>query len=132
MKACLLLSHGNIAQALLDASRKIVGECQNIYALDCDNIATDLVYENIAHLIKNENLIDGLFILVCLRGGTGWNVAARIARDFPNVLVMSGMNLSILLSFITKHSKFGFEELATILLEDGKRGISQLSQPAPR
>ncbi len=126
MIGCLLLSHGSVAQALLDASRKIVGEWPNVYAFDCDQVAANLLYEKIARLIESENLQDGLFILVCLRGGTCWNVAARISRDFQKVAVISGVNLSILLSFITKHTKFDFNELAAVLIEDGRRAISQL------
>ena len=126
MVGCLLLSHGSISHALLEASRKIVGESSNVFAMDCDHLTTQLLYENIAHLIESENLKDGLFILVCLRGGTCWNVATRIARDFQRVVVMSGVNLSLVLSFITKHDKFRFDELTNVLLEDGRRGISKL------
>ncbi|HEX9654345.1 MAG TPA: PTS sugar transporter subunit IIA [bacterium] len=125
MVGCLLLSHGNIARALLDASRKIVGDCPNVYALDCEHVTTNILYERIAHLIESENLKDGLAILVCLRGGTCWNVAAKIARDFPKVVVVSGANLSIVMSFITKHNKVSFDELADVLVEDGKRAVSQ-------
>lgn len=130
MVGCLLISHGNIAQALLEASRKIAGECPNLFALDCHDLSTDILYEKIAQLIESENLKDGLFILVCLRGGTCWNVAARIARDFKKVAVISGVNLSIVLSFITKQNKFTFDELSNVLLDDGRRAISQFSQPA--
>jgi len=106
-----------------------VGESPNLFALDCDNLATPQLYEKIAHLIESEDLKDGLIVLVCLRGGTCWNVAARIARDFPKVVVLSGVNLSLVLSFVTKHNKFTFDELASILLEDGRRAISQIGLP---
>lgn len=126
MVGCLILGHGSVAQALLAASRKIVGECSNVFALDCEHLTTDLLYEKIAHLIESENLKDGLFILVCLRGGTCWNVAAKIVREYRNVVVISGVNLSMLISFISKQHNFTFDELANVLIEDGKRAISKI------
>jgi mannose/fructose-specific phosphotransferase system component IIA len=127
MISCLLLSHGKIAEALLETSRRIVGECENIYALNCSSLTPEAVYEKIVYLIESENLYDGLFIVVCLKGGSCWNAGARIAKNYQKVALISGLSLPMVLSFITKRAKFPFEELAQILIEDGKRGIARLN-----
>jgi len=69
MPTCLAISHGQIAQAFLDAAKQITGECSDIYSLNCDRDTPKGLYDKITHLIESENLKDGLFILVSLRGG---------------------------------------------------------------
>lgn len=127
MIGCLILSHGKLAEAYLDASRQIVGECQNLYALNCENLTPKGLHERITHLIESEDLKDGLFILVSLRGGSCWNVAARIVREYENIQLLSGVNLSVILSFITKQDQYNFREFGEVLLRDGQRGISCLN-----
>jgi len=127
MPTCLAISHGQIAQAFLDAAKQITGECSDIYCLNCDRDTPKALYDKITHLIESENLKDGLFILVCLRGGSCWNAAAKVAKEYEKVELISGLNLSIVLSFITKRKHCGFKELTDVLLKDGVRGISRLN-----
>lgn len=128
MIGCLLLSHGKLAEAYLDAAIRIVGEREGLYAINCEDLAPEALYERVAHLIQSERFEDGLFILVGLRGGSCWNVGARIARDYPRVELLSGVNLAMLLSFLSKRNQYRFEELATVLINDGARGIARLKR----
>ena len=125
MVSCLVISHGQIAQVFLDAAKQITGECGELYRLDCDRDTPKALYDKITHLIESENLETGLFILVSLRGGSCWNAAAKVAKEYEMVELISGLNLSIVLSFITKREHYGFDEFAEVLLEDGVRGISR-------
>lgn len=123
----LVLSHGKIAEAFVQACKQIAGECRNLYTLNCDNLTPKDLHKQIAHLVETENFRDGLFILVSLRGGSCWNAAAKIAREYENIKLISGLNLSILLSFVTKRDKYNFEDLADILCKDGARAITRLN-----
>ncbi|NIR49790.1 PTS sugar transporter subunit IIA [candidate division KSB1 bacterium] len=125
MIGCLILSHGDVAQAYLDAVRQIIGECEHVYAMNCQHLTPKLLYDEIAHLLDSKDLEDGLFIFVSLRGGTCWNVAARIANQYGKVEVLSGINLSIVLSFVSKRDHYRFEEFGEVLLADGMRAISR-------
>ncbi len=126
MVSCLVISHGQIAQVFLDAAQQITGEFGHLYSLDCDRDTPKTLYHKITHLIESENLKGGLFILVSLRGGSCWNAAAKVAKEYEEVELLSGLNLSIVLSFITKREHFGFIVFAEVLLKDGVRGISRL------
>lgn len=116
-----------MAQALLDACKQIIGECNNVYALSCRGLTPKGIYDNITHLIESKNLKDGLFIFVSLRGGSCWNAASRILRERGKVELISGLNLSIILSFVTKSKQYSFEELGEVLVRDGMRGITRLT-----
>ena len=125
MVGCLILSHGQIAQAFVDACKKISGDADNLYTLKCDGLAPKALLEKIENLIETEDLKDGLFILVSLRGGSYWNAAARLAQKYDKIEIISGLNLSQVLSFITKKNKYSFEKLAEVLYQDGLRGITR-------
>ncbi|MCG8605241.1 hypothetical protein MJD09_09610 [bacterium] len=126
----MILSHGSVAEAYLEASRKILGECKNLYTLACDNLSPKQLHDEITHLIDEENLRDGLFILVSLRGGSCWNVAAAISREYDKVELLSGLNLSQVLCFATKNTQYSFEDFGEVLLQDGIRGVTRLSSPS--
>ncbi len=129
MVGCLVLSHGAIAQALIEASKSIVGECEQVFTLTGPELSVRQVRDRIAELIHDRDLHEGLFILVSLRGGSYWNAALHIAKEFDKVQLISGINLSLLLSFITKHQKCTFEELGQVMLEDGRRAITLVDNP---
>lgn len=123
MFGCLILSHGFLAEASLEASKQIVGECKNLYSINCHDMTPESLYKEIISLLESENLNEGLFILVSLRGGSCWNAAAKIVMEYKNVKLISGLNLSMVLSFVTKQNQYSFEELTNILMNDAVRGI---------
>lgn len=126
MKGCLVVTHGEVGSAIVEAGERIAGRCEQLFALKTANLTPRQIHEKIVKLIDTEDVSDGLFILVCLRGGSFWNRAARVAKEFGNVQVISGLNLSMILSFITKHKSYSFTELGDIIINDGSRGISKL------
>lgn len=126
MPDCLLLSHGRVAKSLIEACEQILGECPHMYAIDCASLTPSALYEQIQNLIERENLRDGLFILVGLRGGSLWNAGCRVVRNWPQTEIISGLNLPMVLSFATKKDRYSFNELGDVLVHDGKNGISRL------
>lgn len=126
MNACIVLSHGKIAEAILEACNKIAGETDHIFALNCEGQSPKALLDRLVHLIETENLRDGLFIFVSLKGGSCWNAAARIVKEFDKVQLISGLNLPVVLSFILKRDKYSFEELGEVLVKDAVRGINRM------
>jgi len=126
MVGCLVLSHGKVAQAMIDATRGIVGECEQLFTLTVQDLSVREIHKRIAAVIEKHDLQDGLFILVGLPGGSFSNAALHIAREFEKIHVISGVNLSVLISFITKHKKYNFEELGQVMLQDGQRALTML------
>ena len=60
-------------------------------------------------------------VFVDVYGGSCWR-AARLAR-LPKAHVITGFNLPMLLSFVTKRTTVPFEEIPSVLNTDGERGI---------
>lgn len=126
MTGCLVLSHGGLAQAIIEASQRIVGECDQLFCIECANLAPPEVHNEIVRLIEDQHLADGLIILVGLRGGSYWQAAARIAHQYEFVEVISGFNLATILSFVTKRNQYPFADLVDVLAQDAIRGVTRL------
>jgi len=91
-------------------------------AFSNDNLAPPIIYQNIVEVIKKNNA-DKMIAMVDLRGGSCWTVAKMITREFPEMKVISGVNVPMLISFLTKRDKVPFGELPQVLDTDSHRGI---------
>lgn len=118
----IVICHSLLAFELVNAVQKILGHAEYVYAFSNDNLAPPIIYQNIVDVIKKSNA-DKIIAMVDLRGGSCWTVAKMITREFPQMKVISGVNVSMLISFLTKRDKLPFEELPQVLNTDGHRGI---------
>ncbi len=123
MIKCVVVSHGEVASGLVASCERILGECEHVYALQCRGLSRPQVQQQIEALIETENLHEGLLILVSLYGGSFWQSAVHVAGKHRNVEVISGVNLSLLISFVTKRSQYSLKELPDVLLNDAVRAI---------
>ncbi|RMD88063.1 MAG: hypothetical protein D6813_12695 [Calditrichaeota bacterium] len=124
----IILSHGPLAEAMVEACKCIIGEIDHLYALRCDDCSRDSLYEQLTHLVTSSEARDGVFIFVGLKGGSCWNVAARVVHEHDRVELISGVNISLILSFLMKRDRFRFENLGEILINDAFRGITRYTK----
>jgi PTS system mannose-specific IIA component len=122
MIGCLVISHGDIAQSLVNTSQKIAGDCDALFSLSSDG-QTNQVADEIKSLIAQERFSEGVIIMVCLHGGSGWNISRALTNGRSNVALISGTNLPMVLSFITKRNMYPFDELVDLVTEDAKKGV---------
>jgi mannose/fructose-specific phosphotransferase system component IIA len=118
----IIICHRLLAFELVNAVQKILGHTEYVYAFSNDNLAPQMIYENIIDVIKKNNA-NKIIAMVDLRGGSCWTVAKMITREFPQMKVISGVNVPMLISFLTKRDKLSFEELPEVLNTDAHRGI---------
>ena len=129
MKHAILLTHGPIGEALIEAVRGIMGFDEGLHALAVTDMSITEIASRLSALVSGpDELQDGVLIMASLRGGSCWNVAVSIASDYKHVRVLSGVNLPMVLSFITKRESLPLEALAAEVQHDGARGICLLSQ----
>ena len=120
----VFVTHGPVGDALIEAVRGIIGIDEGLHALSVTNMSVEEIYQRLSALVNApEEKQDGIIILACLKGGSCWNVSAAIAQKHENVKVISGVNLPMALSFVTKRDDFGLEELAVEIEKDGKEGV---------
>jgi mannose/fructose/sorbose-specific phosphotransferase system IIA component len=128
MKHAILLTHGPIGDALVEAVRGIMGLDDGLHALSVTDMSIAEIASRLQAMVTGpDEKQDGVIIMASLRGGSCWNVAVGIASQHSNVRVLSGVNLPMVLSFITKRQDLTLEQLVEEAHHDGLRGICLLS-----
>jgi len=110
----------DIGNSLLKALESISGSFENIIFFSNNGLSTKELADKIS-VVCTDCQDDGIIILVDVYGGSCWR-AAKLAK-LQSCHIVTGLNLSMLLSFVNKRNSFSFDELSSILVEDGKRGI---------
>jgi PTS system mannose-specific IIA component len=123
----IVLTHGRIGEALIDASASILGETDNIYALSTANLSFFDINRQLKEIITTQNWEGGAIVMVSLMGGSCWNSAVALARQLPKIEIVAGVNLTMLISFLSKRNRYPLSELAEIVREDGIRGIAKFT-----
>ncbi len=118
----ILLCHANLAEELLKTTRKILGHTETLYSFSNDRVTPELLFEEVYQFVR-ERASDEVVVLVDLRGGNCWKVGCRLWQQFPQIRVLSGVNLPMIVSYITKYQTQPFEKFVEIIEHDGHRGI---------
>ena len=121
----IVITHGPLAQALIKGAETILGKVSLIYGFSTTDLSIPAILEKINQIMKDDKWPGETLILVSLKGGSCWNAAVTTKRQNQNIEVISGVNLSMLLSFLTKRDSHQLKELATVVLQDGIRGIEK-------
>lgn len=100
----ILVSHGNLAKAMLDNVEMLMGPQDNIaaYGLTRDEKTDDFMDILRAEISRHgkENVI----FISDLMNGTPCNVLIMLTRDYPGLYHITGMNLATIIGCITARS----------------------------
>lgn len=121
----IIITHGPMAQAIIKAAETILGKTTYIYGFSTTDLSIPATLEKINKILAEDDWPDETLILVTLKGGSCWNAAVTTKMYNQNLEVISGVNLSMVLSFLTKRDSHQLKELAALVLEDGIRGIEK-------
>lgn len=115
----ILLAHGDMAAGIVDAVRQIAGaEADVLTPLSNRGLSPQLLAARVRELLEQ-----GAGILFTdLQSGSCGFAARLLARDFPDLVVISGVNLPVLLEFVM-HCDLPMEQLVPRLLARGRTAI---------
>ncbi|MFQ5536916.1 MAG: PTS sugar transporter subunit IIA [Gemmatimonadota bacterium] len=122
----LIVSHGHLAEGLIDAVRRIAGPAADgLTSISNDGLSP----EELGRAIDQAAGEGPAVIFVDLQSGSCGTAAFASSRGHPKRAVICGVNLPIALDFVF-HRDLSLEELVPRLLEKGREGIAQLGRPA--
>ncbi len=117
----IIICHGKLAFELIQAAERILGNVDHVLTFSNDQMSPQALYAEVSGTIRKD---EELLILVDLRGGNCWRIGKMIEQEFPRAKVVSGVNLPMVISFVTKRESLAFEELVATVEKDGHRGIA--------
>ena len=134
MIGIILISHGNLAEGLLDAAKMITGEVEKIVCIGLqpeDDI--DLLVDRIGGAANQVDDGDGVLLMVDLFGASPFNASGRLVlAEKGNLELITGMNLPMLVEILVAREGLSLEDASEMAINAGKSGISRLSDKISR
>jgi mannose/fructose-specific phosphotransferase system component IIA len=127
----LIVTHGELGQALLGAATKITGPPDGVEAVSNADCSRDALIARVSARVEAFGERGGI-VLTDVTGGSCTQAALVVAAKHARgpVYVVSGVNLPMLLDFL--HNRAGAEPkgLAERLVARGQASISVVAAPA--
>jgi len=123
MTGGIAATHGKLGKSAIEAVINIVGEIDCLISVSNDGLSLNQIEKILSDAISQLSDCTDTIIFVGLRGGSLWNVANRISKNNPKIYVISGLNLPMLISFITKRNDLTIDELLDVIKKDAIRDI---------
>ncbi|WEV43251.1 PTS sugar transporter subunit IIA [Lactobacillus sp. ESL0684] len=122
----LICTHGNSAKELLQSAEMICGtqkDCQTVkfeMGESLDQLQNDLK-------AKLDSLQGPVLCLTDLKGGTPFNTLVKLIKDYPDMEIVTGVNIPMLLQLFINREQMPLEKLLDSVIEAGQTGIYRYS-----
>ena len=123
MVKLILVTHGNLAEHMLETAAQILGKTAD--GVETLSVTTSSSIEQGSNALKDllAQEQEGAIILTDIFGGSATNIALTATKDCPKCYVITGLNLSMLLTALNSRKKLSVKELAEKIEADGKRAV---------
>jgi N-acetylgalactosamine PTS system EIIA component len=115
----IVVGHGDFAAGLVSAVRQICGLEDKLVVLSNAGMAAGDIEAAIRHHLESTG---ARVIFTDLPGGSATIAARRIAKENPDIILVSGVNLATLLDFVFSSASTP-EEAARAAAERGKASL---------
>ncbi|PIU56019.1 MAG: PTS fructose transporter subunit IIA [Deltaproteobacteria bacterium CG07_land_8_20_14_0_80_38_7] len=123
MIGIVVVAHLGIANEMVSATQQIIPESKNMVGVSVQqNEAPETIRNKITTAINSINNTDGILILTDMFGGTPSNVCLSFLSE-PNIEVISGVNLPMLVKLASFGQTATFKETTAFIQEYGQRNI---------
>jgi PTS system mannose-specific IIA component len=122
----VVVTHGNLANELVNAAETIVGDIRHIQAVSIgwhDDV--NLARESIAEAIKRVSAGAGVLLLTDMFGGTPTNISCTFLEDSktPAIEVVTGVNLPMIITLADQQPDESLETVAGRVRDQGQKSI---------
>ena len=131
MIGIIICGHGHFASGLTSALQLIMGEQENYIAVDFPKGDTNTELEkNINKAVEQLHDSESILVMSDLLSGSPFNTAIMLAMKKPNIHVIYGANLGMLIETVMKRNNGAtIEDLIDTAISTGKQqiGIFEIS-----
>ncbi len=119
----VIVSHGRLAEELLNALTIILGEAPNIEPISIgwyDDVEESK--KKISQSLKKVDQKNGVIIFTDMFGGTPSNLSFSFLAD-NRIEIITGVNLPMLIKFVSLQRSNNLKDVAKKVAEQGKKNI---------
>lgn len=130
MVGIIVVSHGNLADGLLDAMQMITGEQASVVAISLkESDAPEDLGERIKEILPEVDDGDGVLIMADLFGATPFNASSRLYLELDRKIeIITGANLPMLVETVISRGGNDLKSVFECALQSGKDGIQSLPE----
>ena len=124
----VIVSHGKLAEELLNAVIIILGEAPNIEAISIgwyDDVEESK--KKISQSLKKVDQKNGVIIFIDMFGGTSSNLSFSFLAE-NKVEIITGVNMPMLIKFVSLQRNNNLKEVAKKVADQGKKNIHLVSR----
>ncbi|MCD6454576.1 MAG: hypothetical protein J7L62_04670 [Candidatus Aminicenantes bacterium] len=127
----VIVTHGDLGKALLNVVSKIIGKKVSLPVITIEwregASGIEEKMDEIKEAIEKEERGKGVIVFTDIFGGTPTNMCVSLLEN-ENVEIITGVNLPLLLKFISEREKKGLEDLSKSLTLRGKESIGRIRE----
>ncbi len=119
----VIVTHGNLANELLNAAEQVVGDLDHIASVSIGwNDDVEQSRKEIKTAIEKVSNKSGVLLLTDMFGGTPTNISAMFIKE-NEVEVVTGVNLPMVIKLASQNSELTLSEMAEAVEAQGKQSI---------
>jgi len=128
MVGILIVTHGRLAQELVETTKIIVGKStEHIIPITVDwNDDMADIQKTIASSVTKVDQGKGVLILTDMFGGTPSNISLSFLSE--KVEIITGVNLPMLIKIVNVGDRYSLKELSQLITEQGRKSIYLASE----
>lgn len=129
MSGCVhtvIAGHGSFPQGLLSAAERIVGRQEGVVTISNDELSVQALQEKLKQGLTGVH--NRVYIFIDIAGGSCFTAARSLIPSHPDLVFIAGVNLSMLVTYLSYRSKLSGKELVKKTLEAGQRGIQNFGK----
>ena len=126
MTQIVLASHGGLADGARDTLDMIVGDVSNVHTISLARDDKDQIEDRALALIDSFDPSDAVYVLTDMLGSSVNNQMVSLQAKRPEVTVISGMNLPLILEIALSDTPRS-EEALTAIIEQSRAGIQNIA-----
>ncbi len=127
MRHVILASHGNLARGMADTIAMIVGEVGNLSTFVLERDDMDPISNQVRRELDSFDSADEVIICTDMVGSSVNNDMVGLLGDYPQVTLISGMNLPLVITLVLDEGPATEEELDEIIAQ-ASEGIKNCSK----
>jgi mannose/fructose-specific phosphotransferase system component IIA len=123
----IVVTHGKLAEELLQTAKRIFGEFSDCHSVTNVAKSPKALTDELSSVIsacRDEPCI----VFVDFFGGSCSYACVKLLGSFANMRVISGVNLPMLLAFLNKRAEVSFSQLPREIVERGRTSIQILER----
>ncbi len=126
MNQIVLASHGGLADGARDTLDMIVGDVSNVHTISLARDDKDQIEDRALALIDSFDPSDAVYVLTDMLGSSVNNQMVSLQAKRPEVTVISGMNLPLILEIALSDEPLSEAAIAEVI-EQSRAGIQNIA-----